>query len=128
MRCAHTHIYIGKVFVFLGYQLELPTRKSSKSKTDSRVILFYTEVNNCKMSKTGNKLVGCTQTRLWKKVTIYLQDSYFSLFILAEADKESETSRGLSDEEKKEQPSEIMNALEKGFSALANIVTDEVDK
>ena len=52
----------------------------------------------------------------------------FLLCILAEADKESETSRGLSDEEKKEQPSEIMNALEKGFSALANIVTDEVDK
>lgn len=42
--------------------------------------------------------------------------------------KEKETSRGLSDEEKKERPSEIMNALEKGFSALANIITDEVDK
>lgn len=55
----------------------------------------------------------------------------FFYFFLVEADeevKESETSRGLSDEEKKERPSEIMNALEKGFSAMANIVTDEVDK
>lgn len=42
--------------------------------------------------------------------------------------KESETSRGLSDEEKKEKPSEIMTALEKGFSVLANVVTEEVDK
>ncbi|XP_070497545.1 uncharacterized protein [Chironomus tepperi] len=50
--------------------------------------------------------------------------------LMDEADKEmkeSETSRGLSDDEKKERPSEIMNALEKGFSAIANIVTDEVD-
>ncbi|KAL7049428.1 hypothetical protein ACKWTF_003693 [Chironomus riparius] len=50
--------------------------------------------------------------------------------LMDEADKEvkeSETSRGLSDEEKKEQPSEIMNSLEKGLSTLANIITDEVD-
>ena len=56
---------------------------------------------------------------------------FFLVVFSVEADeevKESETTRGLSDEEKKDKPSEIMNALEKGFSALANIVTDEVDK
>lgn len=43
--------------------------------------------------------------------------------------KESESSRGLlSDEEKKEKPSDLMNSLEKGFSALANIVSEEVNK
>lgn len=41
--------------------------------------------------------------------------------------KESETSRGLSDEEKKQQPSELLMTLEKGFSAIANIITDEVN-
>ena len=58
---------------------------------------------------------------------------FFSLVVVSEVEadeemKESETSRGLTDEEKKETPSEIINALEKGFSALANLVTDEVDK
>jgi hypothetical protein len=42
--------------------------------------------------------------------------------------KESEASRGLSDEEAKEKPSEVMDALEKGFSALANLISDEIDK
>lgn len=77
------------------------------------------------MSKTGNKLVGCCG-RKWQ----FIYNSH-CIFFLVEADKEvkeKESSRGLSDEEKKERPSEIMNALEKGFSALANIVTDEVDK
>jgi hypothetical protein len=41
--------------------------------------------------------------------------------------KESETSRGLSDEEKKQTPSELIGALDRGFSALANLLTDEVD-
>jgi len=119
-------IYIGKVFVFLGYQRAMPTRKSSKSKTDSRVVLFYPEVNNCKMSKTGNKLVGC-QSVVEESDNLFTR--YFIFLVEADEElKESETSRGLSDEEKKERPSEIMNALEKGFSALANIVTDEVDK
>ena len=64
-----------------------------------------------------------------KKVTII----FFLILhlVLAEADeevKESETSRGLSDEEKKERPSDIMNALEKGIAAIANVVTEEVDR
>ncbi|KAG5678671.1 hypothetical protein PVAND_008323 [Polypedilum vanderplanki] len=41
--------------------------------------------------------------------------------------KENESSRNLSDDEKKERPSELMTSLEKGFSALANIVSDEVN-
>lgn len=57
--------------------------------------------------------------------------AFFLHFLAAEADeemKESETSRGLSDEEKKEVPSQIINAIDKGFSALASLVTDEVQK
>lgn len=41
--------------------------------------------------------------------------------------KESETSRDLNEEEKKEKPSEVMDALEKGLSAIANVMTDEVN-
>lgn len=51
-------------------------------------------------------------------------------FFAVEADdeiKESETSRGLTEEEKKESPSQIMSVLDKGFSAIANLVTDEVN-
>jgi hypothetical protein len=119
--------------VFLGYQRAIATRKSSKSKTDSRVVLFYTEVNNCKMSKTGNKLACGMSVLVVEEESDNLFTRFFSLSmcLVVEADeevKESETSRGLSDEEKKERPSEIMTALEKGFSALANIVTEEVDK
>lgn len=48
-----------------------------------------------------------------------------------EADEEIKESaaagRELSDDEKKEKPSDILNSLEKGFSALANIVGDEVE-
>lgn len=50
--------------------------------------------------------------------------------LMAQADeemKENQSSRGLSDDEKKERPSELMTALEKGFSAMANIVSDEVN-
>lgn len=42
--------------------------------------------------------------------------------------KESESSRGIQDEVKNELPSQIINSLDKGFSALANLVTDEVRK
>lgn len=50
--------------------------------------------------------------------------------VSGEADEEmkkSENSRGLSDEDKHDQPSEIISALDKGFSAMANLMTDEVD-
>lgn len=68
--------------------------------------------------------VGCAR----KKVTLALKS--FIGFFAVEADeerKESETTRGLSDEEKKDKPSEIMSALDKGLSAMADIVTDEVN-
>lgn len=35
-------------------------------------------------------------------------------------------SRGLSDEEKKEKPSEVMSSLEKGLGAIANLFNDGV--
>lgn len=38
--------------------------------------------------------------------------------------KESEVSRGLSDEEKNEKPSEVMSSLEKGLGAIAQLVSD----
>ena len=53
------------------------------------------------------------------------------LLLVDEADeevKESETARGLNEEERKEVPSQIINNLDKGFSVLANMVTDEVKK
>lgn len=40
--------------------------------------------------------------------------------------KEKE-SRGLSENEKTDKPSEVMSALDKGLSAIANLVTDEVN-
>lgn len=39
----------------------------------------------------------------------------------------SETSRGLSDDEKRQKPSEIISALDKGFSAMANLMADEIN-
>jgi ribonuclease I len=50
---------------------------------------------------------------------------------IVEADEEiktSESSRGLTDDEKKETPSEIMSKLDKSFSAMANLIGDEVEK
>lgn len=56
-------------------------------------------------------------------------DFYFLLADEADEEvKESEKARGLSDEEKKEVPSQIINNLDKGFSVLANFVSDEVKK
>lgn len=47
--------------------------------------------------------------------------------VTVEADeemKESEVSRGLSDEEKNEKPSEVMSTLEKGLGVIAQLVSD----
>lgn len=41
--------------------------------------------------------------------------------------KENESSRGLTDDEKNEKPSQLMSALDKSFSAIANLLTDEVN-
>lgn len=53
-----------------------------------------------------------------------------SLF-LVEADQELEKStesRGLNDEDiKNEKPSEILEAIEKGLSAIATVLTDDVE-
>lgn len=68
-----------------------------------------------------------------KKVTFALKiiSVPFALcFSTVEADeemKESETSRDLNEDEKKEKPSEIMGSLEKGLSAIANMMSDEID-
>lgn len=51
------------------------------------------------------------------------------LFVSVEADgemEESEMSRGLSDEEKKEKPSEVMSSMEKGLGAIAELFNDGV--
>jgi hypothetical protein len=40
--------------------------------------------------------------------------------------KEKE-SRGLSDEEKTDRPSEVISALDKGLSAISSVLSDEVD-
>ena len=40
--------------------------------------------------------------------------------------KEKE-ARGLSEDEKTDRPSELMSALDKGLSEIANLVTDEVN-
>lgn len=53
---------------------------------------------------------------------------YSVLFVTVQADEEmqeSESSRGLTDEEKKEKPSQLMGAVDKGFSAIANMMSDE---
>lgn len=42
--------------------------------------------------------------------------------------KESDASRSLSEEEKKEKPSEVMGAVEKGLSAIANMMSGEVNE
>lgn len=50
-------------------------------------------------------------------------------FVSVEADdemQESEMSRGLSDEEKQQKPSEVMSSLEKGLGAIANLFNDGV--
>ena len=56
---------------------------------------------------------------------------FFIYLFLVEADQELEKSaesRGLSDEDmKNEKPSEIIDTLEKGFSAIATVLTDGVD-
>lgn len=41
--------------------------------------------------------------------------------------KESEKSRGIDDGEKTDKPSEVMSALDKGLSAIANLLTDEIN-
>lgn len=41
--------------------------------------------------------------------------------------KESETSRNLEEGEKKEKPSELISAVEKGFGAIAEMLGDEVN-
>lgn len=72
---------------------------------------------------------GCRAVTCRRKQKKAIQKIPFC-FVTVEADeemKESETSRGLSDEEKKQQPSELLMTLEKGFSAIANIITDEVN-
>lgn len=83
------------------------------------------------MSKSGNIfIVGCNVIRRkWRRFAF--SASWFYFLLTDEADeevKESETTRGLSDEEKKEVPSQIINNLDKGFSILANFVSDEVKK
>lgn len=63
-----------------------------------------------------------------KKVIFALK--YSVLFVTAQADEEmteNGTERGLTDDEKNEKPSQLMGALDKGFSAIANLVTDEVN-
>ena len=58
-------------------------------------------------------------------------ECFFIYLFLVEADQELEKSaesRGLSDEDmKNEKPSEIIDTLEKGFSAIATVLTDGVD-
>lgn len=64
-----------------------------------------------------------------KKVTLTLRNSnLFSVIVEADDEmKESEKSRGIGDDEKTDRPSEVMSALDKGLSAIANLMTDEVN-
>lgn len=64
-----------------------------------------------------------------KKVTLTLTNSnLFSVTVEADEEmKESEKSRGLNEEEKTDRPSEVMSALDKGLSAIAEVMTDEVN-
>lgn len=64
-----------------------------------------------------------------KKVTPRLTE-YEITFFAVEADeetKEKETTRGLNDEEKIPKPSEVMGAVDKTVSAIANLVTGATD-
>ena len=65
------------------------------------------------------------------------EESYFVIqkfqfaffFVTVEADEEmkEKEARGLNEDETTDRPSEVMSALDKGLSAIANLVTDEVD-
>lgn len=64
-----------------------------------------------------------------KKVTSRLTEYQIDFFAV-EADEEmteKETTRGLNDEEKNQKPSEIMGAVDKTVSAIANLMTGETD-
>lgn len=63
-----------------------------------------------------------------QKKLICIKHSVYLVSSTVEADEEikkSETSRDLSEDEEKEKPSEVMGDLEKGLSAIANMMTDE---
>lgn len=64
-----------------------------------------------------------------KKVTLtFINSNLFSVTVEADDEmKENEKSRGLNDDEKTDRPSEVMSALDKGLSAIANVMTDEVN-
>lgn len=81
------------------------------------------------MSKSGKSIRCGMVSREKKKVTLTLRNSnLFSVIVEADDEmKESEKSRGIGDDEKTDRPSEVMSALDKGLSAIANLMTDEVN-
>lgn len=127
----------SKECVFLGYNSEeTPTGCDTKLHRWSFLLFknFNSQLRNGKKSISGiASWDGSQKTRrsLYRKWHLHFNKiRFFRLFSAVEADdemKESETSRGLTDEEKKESPSHIMSVLDKGFSAIANLVTDEVN-
>jgi hypothetical protein len=64
-----------------------------------------------------------------KKVTLALKSIYNFSFAVESDDelKEAESSRGLTDEEKQQPPSDLISQIDRGFSALANLLTDGDD-
>lgn len=74
---------------------------------------------NCVKEQTGRML------NFWEEE---IEEKKHELMVEADEEvKKSETSRGLSDKENKEQPSELIGALDRGLSAIANLVTNEVN-
>jgi hypothetical protein len=79
----------------------------------------------CQNVQIGKKYPLWDGSREKKKVTLKILN-LFSVTVEADDEmKESEKSRGIGDDEKTDRPSEVMSALDKGLSAITNLMADE---
>jgi hypothetical protein len=120
-----------KKCVFLGYTSE-PNKTDWLNVNQQVIIPIAILGRNGENVHIGkNPLWDVSRDRALKESDISHLKTFHSFFVISvEADeemKESE-SRGLTDEEKKENPSEIMSSLEKGFGAIASLVSDEFEQ